>query len=413
MRITMVILTVMPILLLSGIIYYIAYIPIFDYGEPLPRVVIERVEFKPEVIVVHVRNIGQDTVTIAQADIDDAPIDAIIKPTNVLTRLSSAQLVINYRWIEGRPYEIGITTSDGTRFASSVETATLAPEPDTEQLLYFALLGIYVGVIPVALGLLWFPSMQRVREHWNEFFLSLTAGLLVFLAIDAIVEAFEIVDRFIVMNGKVLIPMIMVSTFLFLLLTVNKASDSSHSYNNNNRSSTLKHPDDVMTNTNINNNDDVTTNGSSNVLHIAYMIAVGIGLHNLGEGLAIGAALAVGAIALSKFLIIGFTIHNTTEGFAIASPLVRSKVKITHFAMLGMIAGIPTIVGTWIGGFINIPIVSVAFLAVGAGAILQVVYAIFGLMRSSSRKSASILSKHNIVGLVTGMLVMYLTGLLV
>ncbi|MEM4400602.1 MAG: hypothetical protein QW776_05565, partial [Candidatus Nitrosocaldus sp.] len=176
---------------------------------------------------------------------------------------------------------------------------------------------------------------------------------------------------------------------------------------------TLKHPDDVMTNTNINNNDDVTTNGSSNVLHIAYMIAVGIGLHNLGEGLAIGAALAVGAIALSKFLIIGFTIHNTTEGFAIASPLVRSKVKITHFAMLGMIAGIPTIVGTWIGGFINIPIVSVAFLAVGAGAILQVVYAIFGLMRSSSRKSASILSKHNIVGLVTGMLVMYLTGLLV
>ncbi|GBC72806.1 Zinc transporter ZupT [archaeon HR04] len=408
MRITMVILTVMPILLLGGIIYYIAYTPIFDYGEPLPRIVIERVEFKPEVIVMHIRNIGQDTVTIAQADIDDAPIDAIIKPTNVLTRLSSAQLVINYRWIEGRPYEIGITTSDGTRFASSVEAATLAPEPDTEQLLYFALLGIYVGVIPVALGLLWFPSMQRVREHWNEFFLSITAGLLVFLAIDAIVEAFEIVDRFVVMNGKVLIPMIMVSAFLFLLLTVNKASDSSH----NNRSSTLKHPDDVMTNTNINNSDDVTTDGSSNALHIAYMIAVGIGLHNLGEGLAIGAALAVGAIALSKFLIIGFTIHNTTEGFAIASPLVRSKAKITHFAMLGMIAGIPTIVGTWIGGFVNIPIVSVALLAVGAGAILQVVYAIFGLMRSSSR-SIAILSKHNIAGLVIGMLIMYLTALLV
>jgi zinc transporter ZupT len=141
------------------------------------------------------------------------------------------------------------------------------------------------------------------------------------------------------------------------------------------------------------------------------MISVGIGLHNLGEGLAIGAALAVGAIALSKFLIIGFTIHNSTEGFAIASPLVRSKVKIAHFAMLGMIAGIPTIVGTWIGGFINIPIVSVVFLAVGAGAILQVVYAIFGLM--SSKMSVAILSKYNIVGLVTGMLVMYLTSLLV
>ncbi|MEM4443624.1 MAG: ZIP family metal transporter [Candidatus Nitrosocaldus sp.] len=396
-----IVLAIMPILFLTGIIYYIAYTPIFDDGEPLPKLVIERVEFKDEAILVHVRNIGQDTVTIAQADVDDAPVDAMIKPTNVLARLSSAQLMINYRWIEGRPYEIGITTSDGTRFTTAIEAATFAPEPDTEQLLYFALLGTYVGVIPVALGLLWFPSMQRVGEYWHEFFLSLTIGLLVFLAMDATVEAFEIVDRFVVINGKVLIPMLAISTFLFLLLTVKKANKSS--YDDSNRSS----GDITINNT---DNYDATVNSNSNLLYIAYLIAVGIGLHNLGEGLAIGAALAVSAITLSKFLIIGFTIHNTTEGFAIASPMVRCKVRIAYFAMLGMIAGIPTIVGAWIGGFINMPIASVAFLAVGAGAILQVVYVIFRLMRS---RNAIMLSKHNIAGLVIGMLIMYLTGLLI
>ncbi|MCS6768716.1 MAG: ZIP family metal transporter [Candidatus Nitrosocaldus sp.] len=370
----------------------------FDGREPLPSIVIERVEFKLNLIVVHIRNVGQDAVTIAQADIDDAPVDAIITPTNVLQRLSSAQLMINYRWVEGRPYEIGVTTSDGTRFASTVEAATPAPEPSTEQLLYFALLGTYVGVIPVALGLLWFPLMQRVGERWNEFFLSLTAGLLALLAIDAVVEAFETADRFAVVGGEVLIPAIIISTFLLLLLTMNRADDSKSGsrYSSIRTDATQKTGEYVS-----------PTRG---VLYIAYMVAVGIGLHNLGEGLAIGAALAVGAVALSKFLMIGFTIHNTTEGFAIASPMVRSQVRITHLAILGMIAGIPTIIGAWIGGFMNMPMASVVFLAVGAGAILQVVYAIFGLMRG---RGAVISSRHNIAGVVTGILVMYVTGIFV
>lgn len=398
MRVTMLILAVVPILLLAGVVYYITYSPMFDGREPLPSIVIERVEFKLNLIVVHIRNVGQDAVTIAQADIDDAPVDAIITPTNVLQRLSSAQLMINYRWVEGRPYEIGVTTSDGTRFASTVEAATPAPEPSTEQLLYFALLGTYVGVIPVALGLLWFPLMQRVGERWNEFFLSLTAGLLALLAIDAVVEAFETADRFAVVGGEVLIPAIIISTFLLLLLTMNRADDSKSGsrYSSIRTDATQKTGEYVS-----------PTRG---VLYIAYMVAVGIGLHNLGEGLAIGAALAVGAVALSKFLMIGFTIHNTTEGFAIASPMVRSQVRITHLAILGMIAGIPTIIGAWIGGFMNMPMASVVFLAVGAGAILQVVYAIFGLMRG---RGAVISSRHNIAGVVTGILVMYVTGIFV
>ncbi len=369
-----VILILIPIILLSGVIYIIMNTPLFENGEALPKIIMERVEFKSgNIIIVHIRNIGQDVVTIAQADIDDSPVNAIVKPTNVLERFSSAQIIIPYRWIEGRPYDIGVTVSDGTRFSYGVEIATVTPTTGTEELLYFVLLGIYVGIIPVMLGLLWFPVVKNVREHWHELFLSITIGLLVFLAIDTIVEAFEIAGRFVIAHGEVFIPTVIISLFLIFLLTVNK---------------------------------DMITNGNK-ILHLSYLIAFGIGLHNLGEGLAIGAALTAGAVVLSKFLIVGFTMHNITEGFAIVSPMIKSRVKIIHFIVLGIIAGAPVIIGAWLGVFINIPLISVAFLAIGAAAILQVIYVIFEWMRS---KNVIILSRHNIVGLITGMSIMYITG---
>jgi ZIP family zinc transporter len=370
----LVILIAVPIILLIGVIYIIINSPIFEDGTALPKIIIERVEFKADdIIIVNVRNIGQDVVTIAQADIDDSPVNAIARPTNILERFSSTQILIPYRWIEGRPYEIGVTTADGTRFFYNVEAAIATPAPDTEQMLYFVLLGTYVGIIPIMLGLLWFPVVKRVREHWYELFLSITIGLLVSLLIDTIVHAFEIVDTFEVVNGNILIPTIMISFFLILLLTVNKS---------------------------------IITHGNK-VLHLSYLIAFGIGLHNLGEGLAIGAALTAGAVVLSKFLVIGFTIHNITEGFAIVSPMVRSRVKMAHFIFLGIVAGVPVIIGSWIGVFLNIPLVSATFLAIGAAAILEVIYIIFEWMRS---KNIIILSKHNMVGLVTGMSIMYITG---
>ncbi len=371
----LVILIAVPIILLIGVIYIIINSPIFEDRSALPKVIIERVEFKPEdIIIVNVRNIGQDVVAIAQADIDDSPVHATVRPTNILERFSSAQILIPYRWIEGRPYEIGVTTADGTRFFYRVEAAIVTPAPDTEQMLHFVLLGTYVGIIPVMLGLLWFPVVNRVREHWYELVLSITIGLLIFLLIDTIVHAFEIVDTFEVVNGNILVPTIIISFFSILLLTVNK---------------------------------NIIIHG--NVLRLAYIIALGIGLHNLGEGLAIGAALTAGVVVLSKFLAIGFTIHNITEGFAIVSPMVRSRVKIAHFIVLGIVAGAPVIIGSWMGVFLNIPLVSATFLAIGAAAILEVIYIIFEWMRS---KNIIILSRHNIVGLITGMFIMYITGLL-
>ena len=103
------------------------------------------------------------------------------------------------------------------------------------------------------------------------------------------------------------------------------------------------------------------------------MISIGIGLHNFGEGLAIGAAVGIGSIAFSTFLIVGFALHITTEGIAIAAPMSRGKLMIGKLAIMGLIAGSPAIFGAWIGGFAYSPFTSVVFLAIGAGAIFQVI----------------------------------------
>ncbi len=382
---------IIPILILGGVVYYLMGpgTSFLYTTQPLPDVTIENASFKQGQIIAYIRNTGQDTVTIAQADINDRPLEALIKPSNVLPRLATADVIMKYPWMEGVPYEIGITTSDGTRFAYEVEAATPTPELNSEQLSYFAVLGSYVGIVPVIIGLLWFPFMSRISRQWYSFFLSLTAGLLVFLAVDALKESFEITESIAgAFRGEVLIVTATVATILVLMMLSNRLTG---------RTITIG-----------------TAGVSTKQLYglsLSYMVAIGIGLHNLGEGLAIGAAVVVGALALSKFLVVGFAIHNTTEGLAIIAPIAKQKARIMHLLALGLIAGGPTIVGTWIGGFTYMPVASILFLAIGAGAIFQVVYSIFNWM--NKEMESKITAPHNIAGFIVGIAIMYLTGLLV
>ena len=389
------IMAVVPLFILGGVIYYLMGpgTSFLYTTQPLPDVSIENAEFKHGNIIVNIRNTGQGTVTIAQADINDRPWEALIKPTNVLSRLATAQVIMKYPWMEGVPYEIGITTSDGTRFAYEVKAAAATPELNSDQLSYFAVLGSYVGIVPVIIGLLWFPFMSRISKQWYNFFLSLTAGLLVFLAVDALKESFEITHSIAgAFRGEVLIVTVTIATILVLMMLSNRLTNRL----------TAK----------------TVTTGTTGVstkqlygLSLSYMIAIGIGLHNLGEGLAIGAAVAVGALALSKFLVVGFAIHNTTEGLAIIAPIAKQRARIMHLLALGLVAGGPTIVGTWIGGFTYMPVASIVFLAIGAGAIFQVVYSIFNWM--NKQMESKITAPHNIAGFIVGIVIMYLTGLLV
>ena len=388
--------------------------------KPLPKISIEKVEFSDGGIVAFIRNTGPSNTTIAQADVNDRIHPAAIEPSRILTRLADAKVIIPFVWNIGEPYKIGITTDDGTRFEKTVDSAAPAPRPTVGQASTFAIIGTYVGVIPVMMGLIWYPFIRRLSPNKYNFFLSLTAGLLVFLGIDALLESNEIAVNALApaFNAQILIIMVAIVSLITLLYVsqrliqrASKRSKPEIEYKSG--YSSHSEPDSELS--------DIRSSSTSSQqqllikpIAISMMIAIGIGLHNFGEGLAIGAAVLLGEVALSSFLILGFTLHNTTEGLAIVAPMAKSRrIPVTKLMIMGLIAGGPTIIGAWVGGFLYSPIATVIFLSIGAGAIFQVVYSIAAWMYHTNG-SRGLLNNHWIImGFAFGMLIMYLTGLLV
>jgi zinc transporter, ZIP family len=263
-----------------------------------------------------------------------------------------------------------------------VPVAVLTPQFSGETFFRYALIGIYVGVIPVALGLLWYPFLRRMGSSGINFVLALTVGLLAFLVIDTLEEAMEVAVE---LPGSFSgIPLVILLTLLTLLGLLGTERLLRRGREEASR------------------------------LGTSYRIALGIGLHNLGEGLAIGAAFALGETALGIFLVVGFTLHNITEGVGIAAPILKERPPLAHFLWLALLGGGPAIVGTWIGGFAFSNLLAAVFLAVGAGAILQVIYEVTRLLlRDSSRSKTPALSASNLGGFVCGVAIMYATALLV
>lgn len=346
---------------------------------PLEELTVQQVLF-PENgrLQLQVINGGPAPVTIAQVLVDDAYWQYEISPDNTLNRLEQATINLTYPWVDGEPLPIVLITSTGVTFEAEVDVAVLSPQTSGRTFIAYGLLGIYVGVIPVALGLLWYPFMRRVDRRWVNAFLALTVGLLIFLFVDTILEALELADSVPgVFQG---VPVVVFGTLfsLGILLAVSRRQGSSPAA-------------------------------------IATFIALGIGLHNLGEGLAIGAAFATGAAALGSFLVIGFTLHNITEGVGIAAPLTGAQQpKLRTFVLLALLAGAPAIVGTWIGGFAFSPFLAVLFLSLGAGAILQVIWEVSKLLlRDAQRWGETAVSWLNFAGLTLGIFIMYITAFLV
>jgi ZIP family zinc transporter len=120
---------------------------------------------------------------------------------------------------------------------------------------------------------------------------------------------------------------------------------------------------------------------------LALTIAIGIGLHNFAEGLAIGSAAARGELAFAVLLIIGFGLHNATEGFGIVAPLSGTRPSWPFLVALGLIGGGPTFLGTVVGQAFTSPVLSIAFLGLAAGSILYVVVELLAVARRSLFKT--------------------------
>ena len=140
------------------------------------------------------------------------------------------------------------------------------------------------------------------------------------------------------------------------------------------------------------------------------LVAVGIGLHNLGEGVAIGSAYSVGALALGAFLVVGFALHNTTEGLAIVAPVAHLRPSLRRLVVLGLIAGAPAVLGAWIGAAAFNASLAAFLFGFGAGAIVQVIVALAPSLRNDEGR---LLHPAAVAGLLAGMAIMFSTGLLV
>lgn len=373
---------VIPLAILGGLIWiFLTTDPLRPLGvsaPPIEQLTVERTVLGDDGVTLFVRADGSEPLTLAQVQVDGAYWDFTQEPPGPLGRLETARIAIPYPWVKGELHEVTLLTRTGVTFGHTIEVAEPTPQPTPARALAFALLGLYVGVVPVTLGLLFYPFLKTLGARGLQFLLALTVGLLAFLLVDTLLEGLELVAGAAgAFQGAALVWLAALLSFAALFALGRRSG---------------KPPEG---------------------LSLATYLALGIGLHNLGEGLAIGAAFAIGEAALGSFLVVGFTLHNITEGIGIAAPLTKQRVRLVTFLGLGALAGLPAVAGTWLGAFAFSPQWAALFLGIGAGAILQVIVEVGSYLSRRSSHHGNWLGGTSLAGFAIGLLVMYLTAFLV
>lgn len=338
---------------------------------------IRRVEFRPGEIRIVVRNPQPDDLTIASVTVDEAIVPYRLDGPRTLGRLRSSTIVVPYEWVADEPISVGVTSSTGIETTKEIAAAVETPQPSLAGFAGYAAIGALVGLVPVALGLLWLPALRQAGAAWLAAFMAFTAGLLAFLGLEALAEAFELQAALpSALGGSGLVLLGVALSFLGMTALAGRLSGGT----------------------------------AATGFALALLVAIGIGVHNLGEGLAIGASFAVGELQLGTFLIVGFMIHNVTEGLGIAAPLARTRATLAALALLVVVAGAPTIAGAWLGGYVTSDVLGVLFFAIAAGAAFQVVVEVGRYVRAHA--PGGLASGYAIGGFLAGIAVMYATGIL-
>jgi hypothetical protein len=372
-----------PLLLLAVVVLaVVAFDPLAQFGEGLPpeeALVVERVTADADGIVAHLRGDGRDAVQIAQVQVDGAYWTFSQAPAGPLARLAAARITVPYPWVAGEAHHMRFVTSTGATFDYTIDVARTAPAVDSVTLFNLALLGLFVGVVPVALGMMTLPILRRMGSEGIVFAMALTIGLLAFLLVDTLSEGIALAgEAASAYQGDVSVWLAAALTFLGLTAISRRSS--------------------------------LPAGGVA----LATWLALGIGLHNLGEGLSIGVALAAGNAALGSLLIVGFTVHNLTEGVAIVAPVARRPVSLLMLTGWAALAGLPAVAGAWIGAFTFVPHWGALFFGIAAGAILQVMVEVGRTIwsaRGASGENAP--AGTAFAGFGAGVLVMYATAFLV
>jgi ZIP family zinc transporter len=365
-------------------------------GVPEEELAVERTVMNPGEIELHVRNDGADPVEVKQVIVNDGYV-AFTQSEEKIGRLGGAEIDVQYPWIEGQAYEVALLTATGATIEHTIDAAVETPDADLGFYGLMALIGLYVGVIPVAIGMLWLPWVRGVDARWMRFLLAFTVGLLGFLAIDALLEGTELAGTGAEsLGGAALVWLGAAGAYLALSAVDGWLRG---------RRERLERGDE---------RDGGRSGGSPATglgYRAAFLVALGIGLHNLGEGLAIGSAYAIGSLALGAALVVGFALHNTTEGLAIVAPVARGgSASVRRLALLGLLAGAPAVLGAWIGASAFNPSLAALMFGIGAGAIAQVIVQIAPAVKDEAGRLLHPLAAG---GLLTGLVVMYATGLLV
>jgi zinc transporter, ZIP family len=361
-------------------------------GVPQEKLAVERTVLKPDEIQLHVRNDGADPVQVKQVIVNDA-FAGFHQTKDEIGRLGGSEIDVEYPWIEGQNYDVQLVTETGATIDHTIEAAVETPDAGLDFYGLMALIGIYVGVIPVAIGMLWLPWIRGVDARWIRFLLAFTVGLLAFLGVEALLEGTDLAGQGAqALGGAALVWLGAAGAFL-ALAGVDAWLRGRRQTGAGDRAR--------------------GTGGTVAAAgyRAAFLVALGIGLHNLGEGLAIGSAYAVGSLALGATLVVGFALQNTTEGLAIVAPVAQEQqARLRRLALLGLLAGAPAVLGAWIGASAFNPSLAALMFGIGAGAIAQVVVQIAPAIRDGTGR---LLHPLAVAGALTGLTVMYLTGLMV
>ncbi len=352
-------------------------------GPPAEEIAVERTVLRPGEIELTVRNTGPDPVNVAQMFVNDAYVDYEASD-NLIDSRGTQTFTLDYPWQQDSPYLITLVSETGATTEHEIPLAVATPSASGGFYGLMALLGFYVGVVPVALGMLFLPFLRQVREHWIRFFMAVTIGLLGFLAVDAYLEGSEIAESSTGAFGGVALLFIGAGAAYLGLVALDRFLTG--------RRQNAKQ-------------------AGAGGYQLALLIAIGIGLHNFGEGLAIGSAYAIGELALGAFLVFGFALHNTSEGLAIVAPLsAQKRPSFWRLATLGLIAGAPAILGAFVGASIYNPELAALLIGVGIGAIVQVIVQITPAIRNHAGRA---LYPTSVAGILTGVAVLYVTGLFI